>query len=333
MTATTTNPPLGSEVVAGQQLGTVPGDPGQGLQNRRNHRVMLVDSVTRLVVDKAGPRSGVTMAASAVAPPGQLYVYWGSGWQPNGDTWPHDLHVTRGEYLPYPPADGIPIASSPEPVNQFAVGPKWRNVLSRFAHDVMAFNPQSNHLRDPGTHTTGHLPPTDAASDLKNKATYQLGRAVTGIAFHRVEQWMEFDAQRLAQYPAAVPDAENWLIWQDGTIPVAEDEIPIPNMSTMMAAICGDAVKEIAGLCVGAWVYLLNERIDASTYDSNMNSGGEIRLPDPAWDLWRPQLYLHRVTGTRSERSDQWAEIMGWFAAAHDHYLNSVAPSVDHSAQ
>ena len=115
---------------------------------------------------------------------------------------------------------------------------------------------------------------------------------------HRVEQWLEFNAQRLAQYPGAVPDAENWKIWQDGTIPVAEDEIPIPNMGDMMAYICGDEVKEVEGLCVGAWVYLLNERIDASTYDSNMNSGGEI---------------------------------MGWFRDAHDHYLASVSPSVEHT--
>ena len=173
--------------------------------------------------------------------------------------------------------------------------------------------------------------PNDAASVLKNKVTYQLGRAVIGVAFHRVSQWMELDAERLAQYPATVSDGQNWKIWQDGTIPVAENEIQIPNMGDMMAMICGDAVKEVAGLCVGAWVYLLNERIDGSSYNSNLNSGGEIRLPDPVWDLWRPNRYLHRVTGTRSERSDQWDKIMGWFRDAHDHYLESVSPAIDHT--
>ena len=195
---------------------------------------------------------------------------------------------------------------------------------------MITFNSDSNHLRDEGTHTTGHLPPTDAAAQLKNKATYQLGRAVVGVAFHRVQKWMTLDAQRLALYPSAVPDAENWKIWQEGVIPVAEDEIQIPNMGDMIANICGDEVKEIAGLCVGAWVYLLNERIDASSYDSNMNSGGEIRLPNPAFRPWRPHSYLHRVTGSRSQKADQWAEIMGWFREAHDHYLASVAPAIEH---
>ena len=242
-----------------------------------------------------------------------------------------DTPVVRGEYLPYPPLDGIPIRSSPVAVNQFSIGPKWLNILSRFAHDVMVFNPNSGHLRKAGTHMSGHLPPTDPGTLLKNQTTYQLGRAVSGIAFHRVEQWLALDAQRLAQYPASVPDDENWKIWQDGVIPVAPDEIQIPNMGEMMAWICGDAVKEIEGLCVGAWMYLLNGRINASDYDRNMNSGGEIRLPDPAWDVWRPTRYLHRVTGTESERDDQWGEIIGWFDAAHDHYLTSVAPSVEHT--
>ena len=195
----------------------------------------------------------------------------------------------------------------------------------------MAFNPQSNHLRDAGTHDSGHLPPTDAAAALKNKATYQLGRAIVGVAFHRVSEWMKMDAEKLALDPSAVPDIENWQIWQDGAIPVAEDEIPIPNMGDMMAALCGDEVKEVAGLCVGAWVYQLNARIGESSYNTNMNFGGEIRLPDTARHTWYPHLYLHKVEGTGSQRSDQWDEIMGWFRAAHDHYLGSVAPAIEHT--
>ena len=240
------------------------------------------------------------------------------------------LFIRGGQFLPYPPLDDMPIPSSVEPVNPHGIGPKWLNILSRFAHDIMAFNPSSNHLRDVGTHTTGHLPPTDEAAALKNKATFQLGRAVVGVAFHRIAQWMTLDAQQLAHYPQSVADVDNWKVWQDGEIPVAEGEIPFPNMGDMMAMICGDEVREVAGLCVGAWVYLLNERIDASTYDSNMNSGGEIRLPNPEYRPWRPYKYLHRVNGTRSERLDEWAEIMGWFTEAHDHYLESVSPSVEH---
>ena len=322
MTATPVpNPPLGEEVFPGQDLGIQAETHPDG-----GFTVCVVDEHTRLIHDFISPVSGHGMPGEEYgrnAEPGEKMLYWGYASQ--------QVNPRRGEYLPYPPVSGPRPPTSALPVNQFAVGHKWRDILSRFAHDVMAFNPSSNHLRDAGTHTSGHLPPTDPASLLKNKATYQLGRAVSGVAFHRIEQWLALDAQRLAQYPAAVPDDENWKIWQDGLIPVAEDEIPIPNMGDMMAYICGDEVKEIAGLCVGAWVYLLNERIDASSFDSNMNSGGEIRLPDPAFHPWRPTRYLHRVTGTRSERADQWGEIMGWFRDAHDHYLASVAPAVDHA--
>ena len=293
---------------------------------------MLVDKITREVLEIGAVESDSSLSTHSrwEAPSGQAWLYWGHGYDANGDWRVGYSSPGWGQYLPYPPADGFPISGSVEPVNQFAIGPTWKNILSRFAHDVMAFNPNSNHLRDAGTHTTGHLPPNDAASALKNKVTYQLGRAVVGVAFHRVSQWMELDAERLAQYPATVSDGQNWLIWQDGVIPVGVNEIQIPNMGDMMAMICGDAVKEVAGLCVGAWVYLLNERIDGSSYNSNLNSGGEIRFPDPVWDQWRPNRYLHSVTGTRTERSDQWDEIMGWFRDAHDHYLVNVAPAIEH---
>ena len=327
MTVSTTNPPpgatvtLGETVVPGQNVGTIEYTPVSGVPRPR-HILPIIDPITRIVIDWASTPTDQGLNPAFQVPDGAIMIYWGlSG----------PVRVRPGEYLPYPSHTGIPGHSQEEPVNQIPNGNKWLDIISRFAHDVMAFNPQSNHLRDSGTHATGHLPPSDAAAMLKNKATYQLSRAVVGVAFHRVEKWMTFDPARLALYPTAVPDKENWLLWLEGVIPVAEDEIPIPNMGDMMAMICGDEVKSVAGLCVGAWVYLLNERIDASSYNSNLNSGGEIRLPDPVWDLWRPDRFLHRVTGTRSERSDQWDEIMSWFRTAHDHYLTSVAPTISHT--
>ena len=324
MTQPATPPPLGTIVVQGQLLGFLPGDDGTGLPSA-HHLVAYMDPLSRRIRGQEVPRSGKGVPDRKLFDPraGEVLVYWGQASR---------LNIIRsGEYLPYPPLDGISIPSSPEPVNPYGVGPKWQDILSRFAHDVMAFNPASNHLRDVSTHASGHLPPTDAAAMLKNKATYQLGRAVVGVAFHRIEKWMTLNALQLAQYPQTVTDSQNWKVWLEGEIPVNEGEIPFPNMGDMMAMICGDEVKDVAGLCVGAWVYLLNERIDASTYDSNMNSGGEIRLPNSEWDIWRPYKYLHRVNGTPSERSDEWAEIMGWFTQAHNHYLTSVAPAINHS--
>ena len=318
------NPPIGATVVNDQPLGLVEGDPGQGAVGRQHNYVITIDSHSRrvrgvMLLPSGAPVPPVERARVA---PGRHMVFWGKAMESST--------VSSG-YLPYPPINGLAIQSTTDPVNPWGIGPKWRDILSRFAHDLMAFNPASNHLRDSDTYATGHLPPTDAASALKNKATYQLGRAVVGVADHRIEQWMGLDAQRLAQYPASVPDADNWRIWQEGEIPADEGEIPIPNMNDMMSMLCGDEVKEVAGLCIGAWVYRLNDRIDASSFDSNMNSGGEIRLPDPAFHPWRPSRYLHRVTGSRSQKADQWAEIMQWFTAAHDHYLTSVVPPIEHA--
>ena len=320
------NPPVGATVVHDQPMGAVPGDPGQGAVGRKHNLVVTIDSRSRQVLGSMllASEQSVPSAESRPVPPGAHMVFWGTD--------SRHVPVSGGQYLPYPPLVGMEIPSVPDPVNPWGIGPKWLDILSRFAHDVMTFNPQSNHLRDAGTHATGHQPPTSPAFQLKNKATYQLGRAAVGVAYNRIGEWMKLDAQRLAQYPASVPDSDNWKIWLEGAIPAAEDEIPIPNMGEMMETFCGDEVKEVVGLCVGAWVYLLNERIDASSYDSNMNSSGEIRLPDPVWDVWRPSRFLHRVTGTRSERADEWAEIMGWFTEAHDHYLTSVAPSIEHSS-
>ena len=322
---TTPTPTVGDEVVPGQRLGVIPGDDPTDITTAQHHKVAIIDIETRRIRYQTGRRSNNALFSHAphVAEAGEKMIYWGV-------TGAQDSRLYNGHYLPYAPLNGVPIPSSLEPVNPLPYGRKWRNILSRFAHDVMTFNPKSNHLRDTETHQTGHLPPTDAATQLKNKATYQLSRAVVGIAFYRVEKWMTFDAQRLAKFPSAVPDNENWKIWLEGAIPATENEIPIPNMGDMMAALCGDDVKSVYGLCVGAWVYLLNGRIDASSYDSNMNNGGEIRLPDPIWDSWRPHMFLHRVTGTRSEKLDQWSDIMGWFTDAHNHYLTSIAPTVQH---
>ena len=319
------NPPLGATVVHGQPLGAVEGDPGHGAVGRQFNMVVVIDSLSRAVGYSMALASEnpVPSAERRVVEPWQHMVYWGKAFA--------NVSIRgSGQFLPYPPDDGIPISTTLDPVNPYGIGPQWLNVLSRFAHDLMEFNPHTNHLRDSGTHATGHLPPSDAATQLKNKMTYQLGRAVVGVAWNRIKHWLTLDAEKLALFPATVTDRENWEIWQDGRIPNYSDEIPIPNLNAMMSMICGDDVTNVKGLCVGAWVYLLNHRIDASSFDANMNSSGEIRLPDMSRETWHPNLYLHRVTGTRSERSDQWDEIMGWFRDAHDHYLENVAPGIEH---
>ena len=315
------NPAIGEEVFFGQDLGEIAGDPGHGISGRSHHMVILLDVEERGIAGRWTFTPETLLPSYRPVGPGQKLIYWGksSAQQP-----------LRGIYLPYPPLDGSQVDSLSTPVNPIPYVRQWRDVLSRFAHDVMEFNPRSNHLRDEGTHTTGHLPPTDAAADLKNKTTYQLSRAVIGVALQRIEKFATLDAEKLAYYPETVPDAENWKLWLEGVIPAVGNDIPIPNMKDMMAYICGEKIREIKGICVGAWVYLLNDRIDASSYNSNMNTGGEIRLPEPSADVWRPSRFLHNVTGSRTQRSDQWDEIMASFRKAHDHYLTSVAPSTEH---
>ena len=265
------------------------------------------------------------------------WEFWKSRWLENGSTFvswgpPTEeilVGTHRGLYLPYP-VGGIAVPGQIEPVNQYGISHKWLTVLSRFAHDLVEFNPSANHLRRAGTHLTGHAPPEDAAAQLANQVTYQLGRAVIGVAWHRIQHWLTLDAEQLAFHPELVPDIDNWQIWQSGTIPDEPDEIPIPNLDTMMSRLCGDAVTEVKGMCVGAWVYQLNAHIGSSSYNTNMNAGGEIRLPDTTRNTWYPQLFLHSIAGTGSERSDQWDEVMSWYREAHDHYLENIAPGIEH---
>ena len=317
-------PSLGEIVQIGQSLGTLPGDDGT-ITGGKDHQLARIEVASRRIVDSTviGGNGSLTDAVRNYTPPDQAWIYWGETL--------HGINVRYGRYLPYPPLNGVPIPTLEEPVNPYGIGPKWLNILSRFAHDLLEFNPHSNHLRDTGTHQTGHSPPNDAATQLANKVTYQLGRAVVGVAYNRVKGWMRMDAEKLALNPSLVSDIDNWEIWRDGRIPNHPNEIPIPNLNSMMQMICGDAVTEVAGLCVGAWVYQLNTRIASSSYNTNLNSSGEIRLPDTSSTTWYPNLFLHRVTGTNSQQSDQWDEIMSWFREAHDHYLENVAPAIEHT--
>ena len=140
MTTPQPRPALGSEFSMTQVTVPIPGDGSVS----RKHRIILVENLTRNIKNKALLLPGNTLSSTRhIAPPGCVWLYWGSDYDENGDQIPNPLTVIdRGHYLPYPPADGVPINSSLDPVNQHVIGPKWKDILSRFAHDVMAFNPQ-----------------------------------------------------------------------------------------------------------------------------------------------------------------------------------------------
>ena len=280
------NPPFGATIDFGQPLGTLDGDPGFGLTDRKHNLVVAINPKSRKIANTASMLSGAPAPSADRFPvlPGSILIYWGKS--------SASAIVRGGQYLPYAPLDGVTIPSSVLPVNPWGYAPKWQDILSRFAHDVMTFNPESGHLRDAGTFATGHLATTDAAAALKNKVTYQLGRAVIGVAYQRLEHWKVLDAEAATLHPETVDPIDDWKVWLDGAIPAAESEIPIPNMGDMMAMICGDEVREVKGLCVGAWVYQLNTRIGESSYNTNMNFGGEIRLPDTTRNTWYPHRYL-----------------------------------------
>ena len=129
MSTTTQAPALGTIVEPGESLGIFPPE------GTVDFGIIVVNQKTREIFDLWGnPTDHVHVFSPDRRGPGQVLIYW--------STFASSVTpVRRGEYLPYPPLDGIPIRSVPDPVNQFAIGPKWKNILSRFAHDVMAFNP------------------------------------------------------------------------------------------------------------------------------------------------------------------------------------------------
>ena len=92
----------------------------------------------------------------------------------------HEIVV--GEYLPYPPTDGISIPSSEEPVNQIPQSTAYKDQVATFAH-------QYDILHDAKSIQT--------LTTAKQKALDKFARSMAGEAWSRLQLWDTIDPQAL----------------------------------------------------------------------------------------------------------------------------------------
>ena len=101
-------------------------------------------------------------------------------WGPlNGDDALHVNSLTVGDYLPYPPADGVAIPAQEEPVNQYGYLPEWRAHVATFCHSFDAL---------PGFESFNQL------SASQKVTAYRVGQTIGGHAWERLGFWLSYDA-------------------------------------------------------------------------------------------------------------------------------------------
>ena len=104
-----------------------------------------------------------------------VWVFWGSA----EDTTLSSHDFLAGSYLPYPPADGVAIASQTEPVNQYAYLPEWRANVATFCHSFDAL---------PGFESFNQL------SAAQKVTAFRVGQTIGGHAWERLAFWLTYDA-------------------------------------------------------------------------------------------------------------------------------------------
>ena len=108
---------------------------------------------------------------------GQPMVFWGLLQHPGIST-----TMLPGRYLPYPPADGIPIPAIEEPVNQVPFLIPYREHAARYAHQ----------LDDAMGHHT-----LQSSSEEDRLTVFQSLSAMIGVAAMKYQEWSEVDPEAL----------------------------------------------------------------------------------------------------------------------------------------
>ena len=106
-------------------------------------------------------------------------VVWGPA---SGDDRLFPQDFTVGEYLPYPPTDGIAVPSEEEPVNQIPQSMAYKDRVATFAH-------QYDILHDAKSIQT--------LTAAKQKALDKFARSMAGEAWSRLQLWDTIDPQAL----------------------------------------------------------------------------------------------------------------------------------------
>ena len=124
--------------------------------------------------------------------PNKHIVYWGPS---STDVATAVYRARKTGYLPYPPADGILIGPSTEPVNQVPKFLEWMKHISTFAHEIdMLWPEHSIMLREADNYNL--IPGSSVRTtlhNLRNQFTLRYGRGICGYAFDRVDLWSKLD--------------------------------------------------------------------------------------------------------------------------------------------
>ena len=200
-------------------------------------------------------------------------------------------------------------AWSPDPVNQWPKGQEWLTATARFAHQLTTDYRDDFHLlRQQGTHTLGpgsvHAHTEESTMRARNVLWW--GRGMVGLAFRDLTAWMALESH----ITAATPDDQNWKLRQ-------------PAVDRVMAGIC-------AACGSGTWVRQFAIRHDPLAFRSTLNNG-QLCTPNMASvsaSGWPPQDIL--LWMDRNNRTEQWDDLIGWYAKAVDYFDDHVGDEHEH---
>ena len=231
------------------------------------------------------------------ATPGGIFILWG----PVRGVPIDDGDLRTGRYLPYPPADGIPIPAVLDPVNPIPYLLEWDAHVTRGAHGF-------------------DLAPASSAwqaADAAAKAVCtKLVHGLVGVAWWKIELWRPTDPTVLipAAWPAATfvdLDGETkpveWL-WQNG----------LEDVRSYVDAVCD--------LCANAETYArwLVRNVNAAAYSLTLNAA-QLHTPDRSGQEWVPGTLVREKTKS-SQPVSAWHD--GWklqFDSARDYYDAVIA--------
>ena len=103
------------------------------------------------------------------------------------------LIFVRGQYLPYPPDDGIGIPSQPEPVNATAFFLSVRENLSQFAQDVFEQFHHQHSLFDSQRRHFDEDTPIDTIALARNREFLEAMRMKIGIHWRQLHEIPKID--------------------------------------------------------------------------------------------------------------------------------------------
>ena len=193
-----------------------------------------------------------------------VLIFWG-----DIDAPPTGVGLLTGQYLPYPPLDGIAVRSVLDPVNQVPALREFLKHCCTFAHEVLTdFHPDAPRLR----HVDSWNVPPDLDLDVdsieRNRVGMRYYRGVLGYYFDQLARFeaMPGDTLRLGQFD------ENW-----------RDELPV--MQALDRYVCGECQDEAGGSRLRDFIHYCNvsEWDNALTAVEQLTIGSSIqyraRLP------------------------------------------------------